>query len=95
MGHTKSRIEVLRLALEEYQRDKGSLPTTEQSREALLPRGDSPGYIRTSDIFVDGWGRRFVYRLDTTGRYELYSVGPNGIDEKVKGDDISPDGGRK
>jgi hypothetical protein len=37
----------------------------------------------------DGWGRDFVYKLKDDA-YELYSLGPNGVDDGGKGDDVLP-----
>jgi len=42
--------------------------------------------------FRDVWGRELVYRFPPRRRdvlFELYSVGPNGIDEGGEGDDIT------
>ena len=38
---------------------------------------------------IDPWGKPYVYRARAEGPPELYSLGPNGIDEHAKGDDIS------
>ena len=44
-------------------------------------------------LFVDAWGQPLVYRYPPRQSrdilFELYSVGPNGIDERGQGDDIS------
>jgi hypothetical protein len=37
---------------------------------------------------LDPWGRRFVYRVSADRKYQLYSLGPNGVDENGKGDDV-------
>jgi hypothetical protein len=42
-------------------------------------------------VFRDRWGRALVYRFPAADKdriYDLYSVGPNGIDEGGGGDDI-------
>ena len=38
---------------------------------------------------LDPWGHPFVYRVGSSLKYQLYSIGPNGVDENGKGDDIS------
>ncbi|MEK7466217.1 MAG: type II secretion system protein GspG [Planctomycetota bacterium] len=51
------------------------------SRPPLSPSGE----------FLDHWGRPWVYkyRKETDRTFRLYSIGPNGVDEDGKGDDIS------
>jgi len=73
-------------------------PSTKEGLEAL-----TKGTVHRRPIFVhrvngeiqsrilDPWDHPFAYRR-TPGRGEpfvLYSVGPNGIDENGKGDDVS------
>ena len=46
--------------------------------------------------FVDCWGQDLVYRFPPRRKgilLELYSVGPNGVDDGGKGDDITADAG--
>jgi len=57
---------------------------------------ECPGEWPLSDpearTFRDGWGRELVYRLPPRqdgNVFDLYSVGPNGIDEGGEGDDIT------
>jgi len=43
-------------------------------------------------VVRDAWGRPLIYRfpsLRKEGVFDLYSVGPNGVDEMGEGDDIS------
>ena len=54
--------------------------------EAVVKRGSS-GEFRLEDV----WGQRLVYRCphpDPAYVCQLYSIGPNGIDEGGKGDDM-------
>ena len=47
--------------------------------------------IRLSDAY-DQWGQPFIYNepaIYGSAQFDLYSVGPNGIDENGQGDDIS------
>lgn len=37
----------------------------------------------------DPWGFAYRYRLDSNGKYKVYSVGINGIDENGVGDDVT------
>ena len=50
-------------------------------------------YQPRGEVLVDEWGRPLVYRFPskrTEGIFDLYSVGPNGVDEMGQGDDIFP-----
>ena len=38
---------------------------------------------------LDPWGRPFVYRVAPNSEYRLYSLGPDGVDENGKGDDVT------
>lgn len=97
------RVETVKLyfntadaALAAYQLNVGRFPTTEQGLMALrqapagLPAGAWRGPYLKSDP-VDPWGNAFRYRYPgthNTGAYDIWSVGPNGIDESGEGDDI-------
>jgi len=55
--------------------------------EAVVKRGPS-GEFRLEDV----WGQRLVYRCphpDPAYVCQLYSIGPNGVDEGGKGDDLA------
>ncbi len=57
------------------------------------------GLINGKDVILDGFGRPLRYRFDATtgmgrknnfpGGFDLWSVGPDGIDNKGDGDDIT------
>jgi general secretion pathway protein G len=83
----------LSLALDLFEMDNGRFPTTEEGLLALRTR---PGaltnwqgpYLKKDP--KDPWQRPYVYRSAGTHNndYDLYSIGPNGIDENGGGDDI-------
>ena len=81
---TEASLMSLSVALKMYQLDHdGSAPAT---LDLLLKgEGGSPGYVDA--VGRDGWGREFRYSADGSA-YELWSIGPNGIDEKGEGDDL-------
>jgi hypothetical protein len=48
-------------------------------------------YSSWEHLGLDYWGNRFIYRFpgEISGRnYDLYSVGPNGVDDGGGGDDV-------
>jgi len=55
------------------------------------PATDYPkGYTQGQPLPVDPWGHAYAYSTDGKDDYKLWSLGPNGIDEKGAGDDIKP-----
>lgn len=83
-------------AMAAYQLNVGRFPTSEQGLQALrqapagLPSGAWRGpYLKEDPI--DVWGNPYRYRYPGThnvGTYDIWSVGPNGIDENGEGDDV-------
>jgi len=70
-------------------------PTEQEAMEILFSRKNGPCKIMVFDHdelrLIDYWGHRVVYQCpadDPTYAFRLYSIGPNGIDEGGKGDDI-------
>lgn len=84
-------------ALELYELDNGTFPSTAQGLQALLREPDVPPYPENwngpyvrATTFRDPWGRDYVYRSPaaTPGlAYDLVSYGPDGIEGG--GDDVS------
>ncbi len=74
--YARSQLAQTRALLEVYQEQHGRYP------KALDELGDP-----SSDFLIDPWGNLFVYRLEE-GRFELYSMGPNGVDDDGIADDI-------
>lgn len=84
-------------ALELYELDNGTFPTTDQGLRALVEESTSPPFPRNWNgpyvrgaSFVDPWGNPYRYRRPslTPGLdYDLYSLGPDGVEGG--GDDIT------
>jgi Type II secretion system (T2SS), protein G len=74
----------------EWEKKQSRLPPTGQ--EGLRVIGDLiPNHSAIGLLLQDPWGHPLVYRIpsDHNGcRFDLYSVGPNGIDDHGQGDDI-------
>ncbi len=67
-----------------YMLEKGEML---ESLEAL--RAFDPGsFPEGSDDLEDAWGRRFFYQPKEDFEFDLWSLGPNGIDDGGEGDDV-------
>jgi general secretion pathway protein G len=88
-------IASISLALDLYELDNGSYPTTEQGLEALLskptispiPSNWNGPYLKKAPI--DPWGRPYIYKYpgEHSSDYDLYSWGQDGVEGG--GDDIT------
>ena len=77
LSAAKSSIANISLALDLYEVDNGTYPSSLQS---LITKGSELNwrgpYLKKGDIPVDPWKKEFVYTLKDNG-YELKSAGPN------------------
>ena len=81
------------LAMDLFEMDVGRYPSTEEGLSALRTNPSSvPGwkgpYLKKEP--KDPWGKVYVYKSPGTHNndYDLYSVGPNGVDDNGGGDDV-------
>ena len=79
-------------ALDLYELDNGSYPTTEEGLKALLVKSASAFNWRgpyLKKMPKDPWGNQYVYKCPGTHNvdYDLYSYGKNGVEGG--GDDIT------
>lgn len=58
--------------------------------DLLKGTADFPkGFLESNELPKDGWGRGLVYAaLDNGAKYDLRSLGANGVDDKGAGDDV-------
>lgn len=93
---TKTEIEsTLGLALDMFEADIGSYPSTEEGLEALIRKPDKANnwrgpYIKKSNKFRDPWRNNYHYQFpgqQNTFGYDLVSPGPDG--QLGTDDDIS------
>jgi general secretion pathway protein G len=88
----KADITVLKGALQRFEIENSSYPTTEQGLEALVvkPSGDFPNWKRPyiDKLNNDPWGHAYIYRCPgTNGQdFDLLSGGPDG--HEGGGDDV-------
>ncbi len=82
----RSGIANISLALDLYEVDNGSYPSSFQS---LITKGSELNwhgpYLKSGEIPLDPWRNTFIYTLTDSG-YEIKSLGPNGVEG---GDDIT------
>ena len=96
---TELALSSLGVALESYRQDVGSYPSNDGGLRQLLTNkeqvnGWAGPYFRDQQVLRDHWENELIYRsvrscTDSTESFELYSVGKNGIDEHMEGDDIT------
>jgi len=89
VASTSASIQALKSAVMKYQLDNGSIPSQRQGLEALVKPTTLPpipnrfpqgGYLQSSQLPVDGWGRPFQYLVPgRTGQpFEIISLGKDG-----------------
>src|SRR5678815_6173878 len=87
-SHTFHDIESLALALEMYHMDLGKYPDPHDYWLTL--QRTNMWYFPEAGPLRDRWGQPLVYRVPGThGAFDLYSVGPDGIDNNGERDDVS------
>ena len=91
-SRTQYDLKALAGAIEIYRDEVGKYP--EPARYWLELQEAVASYLReTNSLPVDRWGHPLVYRCPGKhGRFDLYSVGPDGIDHHGGRDDVSPEG---
>lgn len=102
--HAKARhdVDVLVLALDGFAHEHGEYPTGTTAQVCAMLRGENIdgqnpkrldyvsaelSEMNAAGEFVDPWGT--PYRLTTNPYARAYSCGPNRVDERGEGDDIS------
>ena len=83
---TKASLKILQSAVNSFNMDTGRYPTEEEGLSALVEEpSDAPnwqpgGYLETTEVPKDGWGREFVYELNPAGGkpFVIISYGADG-----------------
>lgn len=96
-GFAKARISIIGEALHAFKNDVGRFPYTEEGLSSLIsPPNENTNwhgpYIDRDHSPKDGWQNDFIYFYPSklgSEAFDLYSPGPNGIDDLGEGDDIS------
>ncbi|MBN2130633.1 MAG: type II secretion system major pseudopilin GspG [Sedimentisphaerales bacterium] len=89
MTTTKANLRLLHSAVNQFYMDQGRYPSEDEGLYALI---DAPaevenwppgGYLETTDIPTDGWGRDFIYELypESGKPFVIKSLGADGQEE--------------
>jgi general secretion pathway protein G len=91
-SRTQYDLRMVEGSIEIFRHETGTYPDPEKYWIQLRDAGVL--YRRqTNDPPVDGWGHRLVYRYPgKRGTFDLYSVGPDGIDQNGGQDDVTLEG---
>jgi general secretion pathway protein G len=99
---TKAQMRQLGVILDDFRRECGFYPTTDQGLDALIQKPasgrecrnyDPEGYIKGGKLPKDGFGNDFVYESDGN-RYKMISLGNDGqaggsdLDADISSDDL-------
>ena len=92
------KLKNLGLALEYIRQDIDTYPNSDIGLNGIYQSWNNSGnwqgpYARKKIPTKDGWGQELIYKFphdcaNNVGSFALYSVGENGIDECLEGDDI-------
>jgi len=85
---TKANLKILHSAVVTFYLDVGRYPTEEEGLNALVEKpvdADNwrpEGYLETTSVPTDGWGRDFIYELfPASGKaFQIRSLGADGED---------------
>jgi type II secretion system protein G len=89
---TKLQLFDIRTAIEEFDLDNGRYPTTTEGIKELVY---DTSHLKTWHQYlprvpIDPWGNQYIYRCPGTGDrvFDLYSCGPDGLDQNGGGDNV-------
>jgi len=88
---TKTQIELLGAALDDFRLDNGRYPTMEEGLNALRIQPDGLnnwyGPYLPKDVPLDAWGKEYIYKFPGShGDYDLFSYGKDGQEGGEKDD---------
>jgi general secretion pathway protein G len=91
----RADVQSIGTQLMQYEAMNGFYPTTEQGLKALVTQPESEPranrwYQFFKEVPKDPWGTPYIYRcpgIKHPDKYDLYSAGPNRVDDNGTGDD--------
>lgn len=91
---TKATLDVYLFALQNYKRDTGEYPSSDEGLNALIVKPYNISnwkgpYLNYLFIIKDWWHNEYKYIKTSEDKFELYSFGQNKIDEFGNGDDLN------
>jgi general secretion pathway protein G len=83
---TKANLKALHAAVNQFKMDTGRYPTEEEGLMALIEEPSDVinyqegGYLETTEVTKDGWGRDFIYELypESGKSFAIVSLGADG-----------------
>jgi len=83
---TKANLKLLHNSVTQFKMDTGRYPTEDEGLKSLIEQPTDVenwppgGYLETTDIPADGWGREFIYQLGPEGDkpFVVISLGADG-----------------
>lgn len=80
---TKAQMRNIQVALEQYRRNNGKYPSTEEGLDVLNRADDptQPTYLAGDEPLKDQWGNSFIYTLVNPNEFVLKSSGPDGKED--------------
>jgi type II secretory pathway pseudopilin PulG len=82
LTRAKTDLRAIQTAIDLFNARERRYPTNSEGLGTLVPT-----YLHA--VPKDPWSRVYIYRYDGAGMPNVYSSGPNRIDEHGEGDDIS------
>ena len=83
---TKANLKSLHSAVNQFKMDTGRFPTEDEGLFALIEQPtdvinyEPGGYLETTELPMDGWGREFIYQLfpESGKPFVIISLGADG-----------------
>jgi general secretion pathway protein G len=83
---TKTNLKLLHNAITQFKMDTGRFPTEDEGLKVLIEQPSDAqnwppgGYLETTDLPKDGWGRDFIFQLSPAGDkpFVIISLGADG-----------------
>lgn len=93
---TKTSLKTLHTAILQFKMDTGRYPEEEEGLLVLIEEPtdvmgwDSAGYLMSSDLPTDAWGREFIFQLDPDSG-KPFAIISYGADGEPEGEDYDAD----
>ena len=93
---TKANLKSLHQTILQYKLDTGQYPSEEDGLSALIVEPadvtgwQSGGYLESTEVTKDGWGREFIFQLDPESG-KAFVIISYGADGEPEGEDYDAD----
>jgi hypothetical protein len=89
IDETRGTLQRIAGRLAVYRLDQGKHPDTLATLTAPTPNYPQ-GFLDGKPLPTDAWGRPICYQVKADGSFDLWSLGPDGVDQAGAGDDVRP-----